>query len=195
MHRTRATHDLRDLVDNLAPKVEAAVQTVAEKAPPAFEHGKGVAAEKGALLAGAASEKGALLAGAASVKGAQLAEALAERIPDSVVDRLPDTVSDRLPIKRSHRGRKLLLIGGLVALAAVIVSRLRGSRSKPAAGSSYPRPVDRTDTPSSTATTTPSSTPPAATETPEDASELLSDPLGDPLTDPINEPGLNGRSD
>ncbi len=184
MHRTRATHDLRDLVDNLAPKVEAAVQTVAEKAPPAFEHGKGVAAEKGALLAGAAS-----------VKGAQLAEALAERIPDSVVDRLPDTVSDRLPIKRSHRGRKLLLIGGLVALAAVIVSRLRGSRSKPAAGSSYPRPVDRTDAPSSTATTTPSSTPPAATETPEDASELLSDPLADPLTDPINEPGLNGRSD
>src|SRR5688500_9832311 len=153
MHRTRATHDLRDLVDNLTPKVEAAVQTVAEKAPPAFEHGKGVAAEKGAQLASAASEKGALLAGAASVKGAQLAEALAGRIPDSVVDRLPDTVSDRLPIKRSHRGRKLLLIGGLVALVAVVVSRLRGSKS-PAAGSSYPRPVARTDAPPSTATTT-----------------------------------------
>lgn len=189
MHRTRATHDLRDLVDNLTPKVEAAVQTVAEKAPPAFEHGKVVAAEKGALLAGAASEK-----------GAQLAEALAGRIPDSVVDRLPDSVSDRLPVKRSHRGRKLLLVGGLLALIGVVVSRMKRSRSGSPAGSSYPRPVDRTDAPSSTppsstATTTPSSTPPAATKTPEDASELLSDPLSDPLTDPVTEPGLNGRSD
>lgn len=186
MHRTRATHDLRDFVDNLTPKVEAAVHTVAEKAPPAFEHGKVVAAEKGALLAGAASEK-----------SAQLAEALAGRIPDSVVDRLPDSVSDRLPVQRSHRGRKLLLVGGLLALVGVVVSRLKRSRSgSPAAGSSYPRPVDRTDAPastppSSTATSTPSSTPPAATETPGDATELLSDPL----TDPISEPGLNGRSD
>lgn len=162
MHRTSATRDLRDLVDTLTPKVEAAVQTVAEKAPPALEHGRDVA----------------------TAKGAQLAGALAERLPEGFVDRLPDTVSDRLPVKRSRRGRKLLLLGGIAAVGAAVAYSRRGqaasTSSTPPQRTSYPRPVDETDGPVSV-----QGAPPAPTE--------AAGPF-DPA-DPLAEARINGTKE
>lgn len=163
MHRTSATRDLRDLVDTLTPKVEAAVQTVAEKAPPALEHGRDVA----------------------TARGTQLAGALAERLPDGFVDRLPDSVSDRLPVKRSRRGRKLLLLGGIAAVGAVAVAYSRRGQSASTSSTapqrtSYPRPVDETDGPVSA-----QGAPPAPTE--------AAGPF-DPA-DPLAEARINGTKE
>lgn len=162
MHRTSATRDLRDLVDTLTPKVEAAVHTVAEKAPPALEHGRDVA----------------------TARGAQLAGALAERLPDGFVDRLPDTVSDRLPVKRSHRGRKFLLLGGVAAVGVAVAYARRGRSGSTSPTTpqrtSYPRPVDETDGPVSA-----QGAPPAPTE--------AAGPF-DPA-DPLAEARINGTKE
>lgn len=96
--------------------------------------------------------------------------AAAERVPDTVVDRLPATVADHLPVQRSHRGRKLLVAGGLAALAAAAFALAKRSQGQTpgtgAAGStSYPRPVPE-DSPKPT--------------------DALDDPLADPLTDPAH---------
>lgn len=100
MHRKSSTHDLRDLLDAVGPKVESAIQTVSEKAPPAIDKGRA----------------------AATAHGTHLAGAVADRLPDSVIDRLPTSVVDQLPTNRRGRGRKLLLLGlfaGLLGAAAV----------------------------------------------------------------------------
>lgn len=91
--------------------------------------------------------------------------AAAERVPDTVVDRLPARVADHLP-QKSHRGRKLLLAGGLAALAAAafaFAQRSQGKAPTAARSTSYPRPVA------------------------EDA-PLPTDALDDPLTDPLADP-------
>src|SRR3712207_2021090 len=100
MHHKSGKHDLQrdlhQLVDVVAPRVESAVATVTEKAPPLFEKGRAVAGEAAHRGKVVALEKGTLLA---------------ERLPDDVVDRLPDTVVDRLPVKRrGGRGKRLLLL-------------------------------------------------------------------------------------
>jgi hypothetical protein len=66
-----------------------------------------------------------------------MAQGVAERLPDNVVDRLPDAVVDRLPIKRSHRGRNLLILAGIGALGAAAWVAMR---RRPA-----PQSYDRTD--------------------------------------------------
>lgn len=96
--------------------------------------------------------------------------AAAERVPDTVVDRLPAKVADHLPVQRSHRGRKLLLAGGLAALAAAAFAFARRSSAQAPApastgGPSYPRPVAE-DAPMPT--------------------DALEDPLNDPLADPAH---------
>ncbi len=174
MHRKSATHDLRDdlkgLVDSVAPSVEAAVHTVAEKAPPLLEKGRTVAVERGSQLAG----RGVQLAGT-------LGENLGERLPDNVVDRLPDRVVDHLPVKRRRRGRKLLLIGGLAAVAAAAAYVARKAQGGDAGHeAAYPRPVPAQDGPVSTGPTSATTTDPIAE--------------GDP-SDPLVEPRLNGRTE
>ena len=65
------------------------------------------------------------------------AHGMAQRLPDPVVDRLPDVVADRLPIKRSHRGRNLLILAGLGALGAAAWVKMRPRPT--------PRPEHRTE--------------------------------------------------
>ena len=130
--------DLHELVEAVAPKVEAAFHTVAENAQPTLAKGRAIASEKGAQLAENAQpalERGRAVA---AEKGAQFAESLSERIPDDVVDRLPDAVSERLPKKR-RRGRKLLLVGAVVAVGGVAYSFLK--RNQAPAAEPTPRPV------------------------------------------------------
>lgn len=119
MPRSAVAHDLSDLKDDVlvlaedlrdvvAPKVESVIATVAEKAPPAIEHGRAVAAER----------------------AARWGEALADRIPDDIVDRLPDAVADQLPTTSRRRGRKVLVLGA-VAAGAVAFAAVRRRRTTP----------------------------------------------------------------
>lgn len=147
MRRPKSAHalqeDLQDLVETVAPKVEAAFHTVAENAQPALAKGRAVAAERSAQLAENAQPALAKGRALAAERGAQLAEALADRIPDDVVDRLPDSVSDHLPKKR-RRGRKLLLVGAVAALGAVAFSVLkRGQAGSHVAAAPAPEPAPR----------------------------------------------------
>lgn len=149
-------HDLRDVADDLREIVETVV------------------APRVTSAARAAAERGTAAVHAAAERAPEVVQAAADRVPDSVVDRLPDRVTDRLPVQKSHRGRKLLLLAGLLAVGGAVFSALRrsqggGSHSAPAGSAgatpSYPRPVDE----------------PAAT--------------ADPLADPVAEPPKGGRLD
>ncbi|MEV5001922.1 hypothetical protein [Nocardioides sp. LML1-1-1.1] len=147
-------HDLRDVADDLKELVETVV------------------APRVTSAARAAAERGSAAVHAAAERAPEVVQAAADRVPDSVVDRLPDRVTDRLPVEKSHRGRKLLLLAGLLAVGGAVFSALRrsqggggshsGSAGAPGTASatpSYPRPVDE----------------PAAA-------------AGDPLADPAAEP-------
>ncbi len=89
-------HDLRDVADDLKEIVETVV------------------APRVTSAARAAAERGSTAVHAAAERVPSAVQAAAERVPDSVVDRLPDRVTDRLPVQKSHRGRKLLLLAGLL---------------------------------------------------------------------------------
>lgn len=150
-------HDLRDVADDLREIVETVV------------------APRVTSAARAAAERGSAAVHAAAERAPDVVQAAADRVPDSVVDRLPDRVTDRLPVQKSHRGRKLLLLVGLLAVGGAVFSALRrsqgagGSHSGPtgsaSATPSYPRPVDE----------------PAAS--------------ADPLSDSVAEPPQGGRLD
>ncbi|TWG97242.1 hypothetical protein L615_003700000080 [Nocardioides sp. J9] len=77
--------------------------------------------------------------------------AAGDRVPDNVVDRLPSKVAEHLPTTRkSHRGRKLLFLGALMALGGAIFAygRRQSSSGQPSSGQSeesYPRPVGDLD--------------------------------------------------
>lgn len=153
MHRSRSTHDLRDLLDTVAPKVESAMHAVADQASPALDRGRTAAAEHGSHLAGV----------------------LADRIPTSVVDRLPDGVVEHLPISRPRRGRKLLILGlvaGLVGAGAVAARRARGN--VPA--------QHRTAVPPTPSTPSTPSTPATPSSAAPDDLSALTDP-SDPLAE------------
>jgi hypothetical protein len=157
--------ELHQLVDTVAPRVESAVNTVTEKAPPLIDRGRTAASDAAHRGKVVAVEKGTLLAG---------------RIPDDVVDRLPAPVADRLPVKRSGRGKKLLvlaLVGGAVAAAAAAVRRSQqsGSAAHRSTPAPPPRPTDAGPVSTGPSTTTP------------EASDQL-----DP-SDPLVEPRVNGR--
>lgn len=159
-------HDLRDVADDLKEIVETVVA-------PRVTSAARTAAERGSTAARTAAERGTTAVHAAAERVPGAIQAATDRVPDSVIDRLPDRVTDKLPVEKSHRGRKLLLLGALLAVGAVVFSKLRGSRSSStpahsAGGAaptpSYPRPVEEP--------------------------EALTDPVPDPA-----EPPLGGRLD
>ncbi|MCX6399431.1 MAG: hypothetical protein NTX33_05815 [Propionibacteriales bacterium] len=131
----------------MSPKVESAIQAVADQASPALDRGRTAAAEHGSHLAGV----------------------LADHIPTAVVDRLPDNVVDHLPISRPRRGRKFLILGlvaGLVGAGVVASRRARGSAPAQHRTAVPPRPTDVADLGGS-ADATPSSA------APDDAAGLV----------------------
>lgn len=154
-------HDLRDVADDLKEIVETVV------------------APRVTSAARAAAERGSTAVHAAAERVPSAVQAAAERVPDSVVDRLPDRVTDRLPVQKSHRGRKLLLLAGLLAVGAAVFTKLRGSQ-----GGSHAGPSGVTGA-AGTASAAPSY--PRPVEEPE--------ALTDPLPDPAAEPPLGGRRD
>lgn len=160
-------HELHNLVDAVAPRIESAVSTVTEKTPPLVDRGREVAGTVADRSRTVAYEKGALLA---------------ERLPDGVVERLPAGVVDQLPVRRHRRGRKLLLLGLLGALVAAVAARRSGKLGGTTPGGRH----GATQPPASAASSGPVSTGPTAMTT-----EAMSQP--DPA-DPLVEPHINGRA-
>lgn len=112
MHRT-VTKDLKDDLDTLRSDLTSDIRQLVETATPAVESALQTAKAQGAALGGQ----------------------VAEQVPATVTSRLPDTVVDRVPglSKPKGRGKKLLLLGGLAALAAGAVAVWR-MRQAPLAG-------------------------------------------------------------
>lgn len=165
MHK-KATHDLAGDLRDVADDLKGIVETV-------------VVPKVGAAVHTAAGH-----VQAAAERMPEHVQAAADRVPQPVVDRLPQSVADHLPVtQRRGRGRTLLVLGGLAALAAGAVAWTRRSRPAPAHASqrSYPRPVDGMGGPVGTAPT--DAAPPDAGVGPLDPS------------DPLAEPHVNGRPD
>jgi hypothetical protein len=106
-------HDLRDVADDFKEIVGTVVMP---KVTAAAAEGRGRMAVAGGAMGTAV-------------------QAAAGRVPDNVVDRLPNAVSDRLPVQKHRKGRKLLLIGLVAALAAGVAAMARKSKATP------PQPV------------------------------------------------------
>lgn len=106
MHK-RAAHDLRDLVDQVAPTVESTIQTLTDKGTPVLDKGRKMARRKRKEMA--ATHR-------------QVSTSLAERLPDPVVERLP------IEARRKRGGmlKKLLLLAGLAGLGALVARKLTG---------------------------------------------------------------------
>ncbi|KRB74164.1 hypothetical protein ASE01_19530 [Nocardioides sp. Root190] len=118
-------HDLRDVADDLKELVETVVVPK--------------------VTAAAAEGRGRMAVASDAVGSA--VQAAAGRVPDNVVDRLPNAVSDRLPTQKPRRGRKLLLVGLVAALAAGAAAFARKSSA------SAPEPVRSAPEPASDAVT------------------------------------------
>lgn len=206
-------HDVAEQVaETVIPALETALEQTREKAGPALTdardralpllaEGRAIATEKAALaserasasasLAAERAQLGAALAANQAAVGRTLAAAkMAELRRDQVVEPEPEG---------GGRLKKLLLLSGVLALAGVLFSKLRGGKKESANWqSSYtPPPAPKGPSTTGTASTTSSDTtlaagtPPAAgptsvVPTSEEESHVPSPALGgDPLTDPL----------
>lgn len=132
MSKTDIQGELKNLVDTVSPKVEAAALVAAERGG----QFAGVAAERGAQWAEIAAERGHQLAETVAERSAETAERLGQRIPDETLERLPDSIASRIP-RKSRKGRKLFLLLGGLALAGGVAYVL-SQRKQPIPG---PTPV------------------------------------------------------
>lgn len=144
----QAGDTVNEYVDQVKPQLESAVATAREKAGPVLADAKAKAApviadarEKAgpAVAAGAAIAAEKIAAGAtiAAEKAAEAAEAAAEKVAD---------VAE--PKKKGGKLKKLLLITGIAAAAAFVLSKLRAGRESENWQSSYtptPAPAPRAE--------------------------------------------------
>lgn len=180
----RAHDYVEQVADTVVPQIESAIETAAEKAGPALNdardrakpliaEGKAKAAEKAAVGATLAAT-GASLAAEKAATGRDLAAAKVAEIKG----------------EPQHKGRgrlkKVLLIGGLLAIGGAIFSKLRKGQDSGNWQSSYvPTPPPGTP---STATSTSDSPGPVAAATTMGSTP----PQGDPLTDPLTTDDVAG---
>lgn len=120
---TSVLNDIKEDLDGLPADLWADVKKLVEDASPAV----------GSTLSDARA------------RGAAVGATLVGHVPDQVIDRMPDAISDRLPATGSggSRIRKLLVFGGLAAVAGVAVAAWmrRGSAPLPAAAAYPPAPA------------------------------------------------------
>ena len=206
----RAHEVAEQVAETVIPALETALEQTREKAGPALTdardralpllaEGRAIATEKAALaserasasasLAAERAQLGAALAANQAAVGRTLAAAkMAEYRRDQVVEQEPES---------GGRLKKLLLLSGVLALAGVLFTKLRGGKKESANWqSSYtPTPPPAPKAPSTTspapttaATTAGAAAAAAATSVPasEEESHVPSPTLGgDPLTDPL----------
>lgn len=169
-------HDYVDHVaDTVIPQIQAALEDAADKAGPALtdardrakpllDQGRAVASEKAAVGATLAAEKareGATLAAEKATLGRDLAAAKVAELKTE-------------PEPKGGKLKKLLLLGGLLAIGGVVFSKLRGQSESSNWQSSYvpTPPPSPSGTPSTASTTT-------------DAAAPMAAPVGDPLDGPM----------
>ena len=180
----RAQEYVDQISETVLPPLEAAWEQAVDKAGPALSdardkatpllaEGKAVAAEKASAGAAVAAERasaGAHLAADKAAAGAAIAAALAAEKAAAGRDLASAKVADLKgePEPTGGKLKKLVLIGGLLAVAGVVANRLKSSRSESANWqSSYVPP------------------PPPAPSSPTGTAAAAAPVTGDPLTDPL----------
>jgi len=172
--RDQAVGAARDAADKAGP----ALNDARDRAAPLIAEGRARAAEAAAVGAALAQEKAAQGAAIASEKAAEGRELAASRIAEIKGEPEP---------KKGSVLKRLLLLGGLAAIGAVVLSKLRGQSDSDNWQSSY------VPTPPPAGGGTPTEAPGAAmgTTTAEGSNpaEGLADPLHDPLPSDSSAPG------
>ena len=180
----RAQDYVDQISDTVLPQLEAAWEQAVDKAGPALAdardkatpllaEGKAVAAEKASAGAAVAAERasaGAHLAADKAAAGAAIAAALAAEKAAAGRDLASAKVAELKgePEPKGGKLKKLVLIGGLLAVAGVVANRLKSSQSESANWqSSYVPP------------------PPPAPSSSTGAAAAAAPVTGDPLTDPL----------
>ncbi len=180
----RAQDYVDQISDTVLPQLEAAWEQAVDKAGPALSdardkatpllaEGKAVAAEKASAGAAVAAERasaGAHLAADKAAAGAAIAAALAAEKAAAGRDLASAKVAELKgePEPKGGKLKKLVLIGGLLAVAGVVANRLKSSQSESANWQSSYVP-----------------TPPPAPSSSTGAAAAAAPVTGDPLTDPL----------
>jgi len=184
----RAQDYVDQISDTVLPQLEAAWEQAVDKAGPALSdardkatpllaEGKAIAAEKASAGAAVAAERasaGAHLAADKAAAGAAIAAALAAEKAAAGRDLASAKVADLKgePEPTGGKLKKLVLIGGLLAVAGVVANRLKSSQSESANWqSSYVPP--------------PAPAPSSSTGAAAAAAPVTGDPLTDPLPDEV----------
>jgi hypothetical protein len=196
-------HDVAEQVaETVIPALGTALEQTKEKAVPALTdardralpliaEGRAAAAEKAALaterasasaaLAAERAQLGAALAANQAAVGRTLAAAkIAELRREQVVEPEPEPGG-------GGKLKKLLLLSGLVALGALLFSKLRGKKDDNWQSSYTPAPAPEASSGSSTAAGAGATVDEVLVPAPAVGADPLNDPLTDPLTDPAAE--------
>lgn len=188
----RAQEYVDQISDTVLPQLEAAWEQAVDKAGPALSdardkatpliaEGKVIATEKASTGAAVAAERasaGAHLAAEKASAGAAIAAALAAEKAAAGRDLATAKVAELKgePEPRGGKLKKVLLIGGLLAVVGVVVAKLKSSRSESANWQSSYVP---------TPPPAPTSSSAGAASTGAAAGAAAAPVTGDPLTDPL----------
>lgn len=121
----RGRDDLRELVDSVAPTVDATIHDLSERATPILEQGQEMAKKKRKQL---------------QASLADLEASLADNLPEPVVERLPI----ESPRRKRRKLRTLLLVGGLGTAGVLVARKLMESRSTSGWQAAYTPPPSPT---------------------------------------------------
>lgn len=195
------------ITETVIPQLESAWEQAVDKAGPAIADARDKAQpliEDGRTRAAGAAAAGATLAAAKTAEAREKAAPLLAEARATAADKA--SVAASMAAERAAEGRdlaaakvnelrgiepepkggrlkKLLLLGGLLALGGFVFSKLKGKQDAEANWQSSYVPPAPPSKPSSTTSTATASTAAAAPVTPATTSAVG----GDPLTDPIDE--------
>jgi hypothetical protein len=133
----QAGDTVSEYVEQVKPQLEAAVATAREKAGPALADARGKAApyiSDARDKAGPAIATGAAVAAEKIAAGAAAAAEFAADAAESAADKVSEVAE---PKKKGGKLKKLLILTGIAAAAAFVVSRLRGGQESQNWQSSY----------------------------------------------------------
>ena len=141
----QASDTVNQYVDQVKPQVESAVATAKDKAGPALADARAKAAP---VLADAKAKAGPAVASGAAIAAEKIAAGAAiaaEKAADAALaaaDKVEEVAAPEK--KKGGKVKKLLVLTGLVALAAVVIKKVRGGGESENWQSSYtPTPAPR----------------------------------------------------
>jgi hypothetical protein len=134
----QATDTVSQYVDQVKPQVESAVATAKDKAGPALADAKAKAAPVIAdakAKAGPAVATGAAIAAEKIAAGATIAAEKATEVAQAAAEKVEEAAAPQK--KKGSKLRKLLVLTGLAALAAIVIKRMQSSGESESWQSSY----------------------------------------------------------